>query len=202
MEKLNTFKYKKITQVVNFFASKNSGKKIDYLKVIKLIWAADRYHFRKYGRLVTYDKYYAMQHGPVGSCTLDISKQPDSLKEYHPEEFAYSSKYLKKVGEHKIKSKKKPELDFFSKTDLEALNFAVDNFNEIDTFGLRDLTHFYPEWTRHKKDIESGKTKRSEIHLSDFLREPSSQKVQEDKFKLDRKILALSKKMLREKAHS
>jgi uncharacterized phage-associated protein len=202
MEKLNTFKYKKITQIVNFFAFKNPGKKIDYLKVIKLIWAADRYHFRKYGRLVTYDKYYAMQHGPVGSCSLDLSKRPESLKAYHPEESAYSSKYLKKVDEHKIKSKKKPVLDFFSETDLEALNFAYENFNKMDTFCLRDLTHVYPEWLRHKKELESRKTKRSEIDLLDFLKEPNSQKVCEDKFKLDKKILAQTKKILKEKVHS
>lgn len=55
--------YRKITQALNYLATKNPDKKINKLKAIKLVWIADRYHLRKYGRPITWDTYEAMPLG-------------------------------------------------------------------------------------------------------------------------------------------
>jgi uncharacterized phage-associated protein len=54
--------YEKCTQALNFFAQKAGGQ-INKMKALKLIFFADRYHVRKYGRLLTNDNYMAMEHG-------------------------------------------------------------------------------------------------------------------------------------------
>ena len=72
------FDYRKSTQVLNFFANKQGGQ-INKMKALKLIFLADRYHIRKYGRLITNDVYVAMKHGPVPSTTKDISEYNDYL---------------------------------------------------------------------------------------------------------------------------
>ena len=55
------FDYKKAVQAINFFARKNGGK-ITKLEVLKLIFFADRYHLRKYGRPITNDQYLGACH--------------------------------------------------------------------------------------------------------------------------------------------
>ena len=44
------------------------------MKALKLVYIADRYHLRKYGRLITNDTYFAMNYGPVPSGTKDIAE--------------------------------------------------------------------------------------------------------------------------------
>lgn len=53
------FDYRKTTQALNFFAVKNGGH-INKMRSIKLIYFADRFHLRKYGRPITNDEYFAM----------------------------------------------------------------------------------------------------------------------------------------------
>ena len=56
------FDYKKATQALNFFALKEGGT-INKMKALKLIYFADRYNLRKYGRPVRNDDYWAMGYG-------------------------------------------------------------------------------------------------------------------------------------------
>jgi len=55
-----------------YYLSKKMNASIDKLAAIKLLFFADRYHLRKYGRLITEDTYYALPHGPVASNALDV----------------------------------------------------------------------------------------------------------------------------------
>lgn len=64
------FAYKKAAQTLNYFAIKNGGE-IDKLHALKLVFFADRYHLRKYGRPITNDQYWAMRFGPVASGVKD-----------------------------------------------------------------------------------------------------------------------------------
>lgn len=67
------FDFKKATQALNYLAKKFGGN-INKMQAIKLIYFADRYHLRKYGRPVTNDEFVAMGYGPVGSKTKDIAE--------------------------------------------------------------------------------------------------------------------------------
>ena len=73
-----SFDYKKTTQALNFFARKNDCKQ-NKLKALKLIFFADRYHIRKFGRPITNDKYEAMEYGPVPSNAKDLAEMNDFL---------------------------------------------------------------------------------------------------------------------------
>ena len=47
-------------------------------KIFKILWFADLYHLKKYGRTVTGDTYIAMNNGPVPSVLYDEMKQNPS----------------------------------------------------------------------------------------------------------------------------
>ncbi len=162
-----TFDHKKATQCLNYLAVKQGGS-IDKLKALKLIFFADRYHLRKYGRFIVNDIYFAMEHGPVASSTKDIADNSDFLGQ---DEKDYSKRYIKKDTRHKIASVKSVDEDVFSDSDLEALDFAWDKFGEYSNFDLAELAHLYPEWLRHQDALRIRS--RIEMRLEDFLDDPA-----------------------------
>ncbi len=157
--------YKKATQALNFFARKKDGK-INKMKAIKLIYLADRLHLRKYGRPIVGDMYWAMKLGPVGSLTKKVAELTDMPEDV----LAYAKKYIKPADDKKQSfiSLKPTELDLFSKTDLECFEKVYDVFSDKDQFELAELTHKYPEWLKHKRELVSGK-KRVRMNYDDFF---------------------------------
>ena len=64
----------KITQALGFLLNLDENHKMNRVKLIKLLWAADRLHMRRFGRTVTETEYYALPHGPVCSLALNIAR--------------------------------------------------------------------------------------------------------------------------------
>lgn len=159
-----SFAYKKSTQAINYFAIQNGGT-IDKLRVLKLIFFADRYHLRKYGRPITNDEYWAMEFGPVASGVKDLAEL-DSIsgKEKH-----YAMEFLR-LGKpaHKLISRQAVDAAVFSESDLEALRFAWQHFGE--TKSLVDVTHLYPEWKRFEARLKTDT--RARMSYADFLADP------------------------------
>lgn len=162
------FDHRKATQTLNYFTVKAGGK-IKKLRALKLIFLADRYHLRKYGRLLTNDNYVAMEYGPVPSTSLDIADANSFLDETT---ITYASKYIKATGSgRQIESINPVDQKFFSESDVEALEFSWDQFGHYDRWSLSDFTHHYPEWKKHKKALDSG-SKVEKINLKDFFEDP------------------------------
>jgi uncharacterized phage-associated protein len=66
-------KTRKLIDVVNFLLRRNGGS-INYTKLVKLLYLADRAALVGWGFTITGDEYYALHHGPVLSHTLDLIK--------------------------------------------------------------------------------------------------------------------------------
>lgn len=160
--------YKKIAQALNYLARKaGASSKIHNVKAIKLLFLADRYHVRKYGRLITEDSYLAMNYGPVGSLARDLTGDSNFLGQ---EEGYYASRYIKPKGRHHFESIKRPEKSVFSKTDLEALDFAVEKFGHLYWNELADLTHAFPEWKTLERRAKGATIP---MNVEDFFKDPS-----------------------------
>lgn len=176
--------YKKVTQVINFFARSSRGNTINKMKALKLVWAADRFHLRKYGRPIIGDKYLAMEWGPVASKAKDIIEDTIVLVD---EEKEYRAKYIKKVDSLNLKSLQEVDKDLFSQTDLESMEFAIKSFGKMNEFDLSELTHKYPEWKKFKESLVSGSINCGDISYHDFFKDPDN--IKDDKFKMDEKLL-------------
>ena len=161
------FDHEKATQAINFFA-RQSGGAVNKLAALKLVYMADRYHLRKYGRPVIGDTYFAMKLGPVASAVKDIA-EGDFLDEQVEE---YATKYIEPIvrsdgNVYTVKSVADVDEDVFSDSDLEALHFAVRTFGDQRKYNLSDITHAYPEWKRHSGDIPLFK--RIQMDYMDFF---------------------------------
>jgi uncharacterized phage-associated protein len=176
----------KIIQAFCYLLSKI--KKADKLKLIKLLYLADKYHILRYARTITNDEYWAMDYGPVGSTAKDILGFDAELLS---KEFKYAQKMLKKVDQHNFTLGTRctiKELDKLSETDIEALDFVSDHFGSLSSKELIKLTHRYPEWAQYKDSFKNQMTKREKIESKELLSVLPSD------------ILAVSKEHLEESA--
>lgn len=137
------------------------GGSYNSMALLKLAFLADRYHVRSYARPVSMDEYYALKLGPIPSNLKDIIE----TEKFFPENFQFA--------EHRIRLKHNNiDVAQFSRTDIEAMQFAVENFGGIgarDEFFLANLTHAYPEWDKYRDRFAKSNLGREEMDYKDFL---------------------------------
>lgn len=193
MKMMLEFDYKKATQAINYLAKKEGGQ-IDKLKLIKLVYLADRYHLRRYGRPMVNDAYFAMPLGPVGSSVKDIAEFSHFLDK---SELDYAATYLGRGGQpNTVVSVADVDQRIFSKSEREALDFAYKEFGGQTASALVNVTHRYPEWGKFKSALDSKETTREPMSYTDFFNNPVNGSG--DKFRLASDVLAASKELFEE----
>ncbi|MCK5061887.1 SocA family protein [Candidatus Parcubacteria bacterium] len=193
MKSINEFDYKKAIQALNFFAAKEGGS-IDKMKALKLIWLADRYHLRKYGRPITNDRYFAMEFGPVASTVKDLI----GFNMLGKEELSYLSKYLKKKNDNTITVVKKTDSDVFSQTDIEAFEVVYSEYGEYKPIYLSRISHKFPEWLKHEEILKSKVSLREDIKYSDFFENPKEKISEKNIFTESKEELNYAKSVFNE----
>jgi len=116
---------------------------------------------RNYGITATGDDYYAMKRGPVASATFDLLK--GRYEKY--------SSNVQGIDEYNVKIKHQ-EKDELSKSFKEAMNFSLKEFGHFDCQTLSVISHCYPEWKKHEKELTriSKSVRMNEI---DFFENPA-----------------------------
>ena len=156
----------KIINTLGFYASKQNDRTINCMKAYKLIWLADRYHLRKYGRTITGDSYFAMQKGVVPSSAKSIV---EGLPLKNMEGYDYSA-----IQENKenftYTFKKDIDKDCFSQSDIEVLQLIWNTYGNMTQWQLSNLSHQFPEWKAYQQKIDDVNSKNSfNINLDLFF---------------------------------
>jgi len=146
---------------VIYYLLKKIGK-ADKLKIVKLIYLADKYHLFHYGRTITDGDYYAMEYGPVSSTAKDILNFNDF--NMYQDELDFANKLLKKIGKYDFEAREinSIKLDHLSETDIEAINYICQKFGNWSKNKILKYTHKYPEWKKHEEKLKAG-SRREEI---------------------------------------
>lgn len=183
----------KTLQALAYLLQLDDNHKMKRLKLIKLLWAADRLHIRRYGRTITVSDYYALPHGPVNSLALDIaSVSSDYLSD---EVVVYISNYLTANGSDTAMSLF-PGDDYLAQSEKDMLKMAYDKFGNVDRFTLADdISHRYPEWTKKESKLKNSTSNRALIDKSDFFLNPE---CDDEYFGESNDILSLSKEVYEE----
>ena len=167
------FNYKKAVQIISWLLRKYKKGVARKLLLIKLIYFADKYHLRKYGRTVSGSEYIAMRYGPVATKVLNVADQKEEYLPLSASKLASETFTLESSGTFLRLIDITEATDSLSKTDIEALEFAFEKFGDIDAFKLAEITHHYPEWEKHKKELfsdENPNCKKSvPMDIRDFL---------------------------------
>lgn len=114
------------------------GSPISRMRLLKLLYIADRELLAESGRPLTGDAAVAMKFGPVLSRVYDLIKgiasDADSWEE-HFENLGY-----------RVKLKKKPEKGVLTKRETEKLIEITNRYRDVTDDELSDLTHKFEEW--------------------------------------------------------
>lgn len=147
------FDEKKATEVAAFFLLKAQarGANISILKLMKLMYLAERESYRIYGAPMVGDSLYSLPHGPVMSTTLNlINSVPEEREggEYWDSFIAErgAGKYMC-LKEGKLRNT--DDLLQISESDVEILEDVWETFGDFSAIKLRNYTHSSencPEW--------------------------------------------------------
>src|SRR5712691_464729 len=67
------FSERRVAQMAAYLLGREKGR-MNYLKLIKLLYLADRESLKRHGHPISDDRYVSMDHGPVLSTTFNLIK--------------------------------------------------------------------------------------------------------------------------------
>ena len=157
MKKTITFQinYHKILESVVYCAFKMGGS-INKYNLMKVIFFADKYHLNRYMRPITGDRYVKMQYGTVPSATKDMIDTKDRdwvLHTLQIDDYPFSCETVK--TDYLIKAKREPKIEYFSESDVEALDKGIAEYGNLSFKEVERKNHEETCWqkTDMNKDI-------------------------------------------------
>jgi uncharacterized phage-associated protein len=143
----NMFNEKKAAQVAAFFLFRANGK-MPVLKLMKLLYLAERASYEKYGEPIIGDKLVSMDHGPVLSRTYNHIQGASSSIEGGWDTWI-GDRENHDVFLQDPSCIRSPEEDLLelSDADIELLEATWTEFGHLTKWQIRDYTHVKcPEW--------------------------------------------------------
>ncbi|WP_165227397.1 Panacea domain-containing protein [Aquisphaera insulae] len=117
------------------------AKVMDRMRLLKLLYIADRELLASKGRTLTGDRAVAMNFGPVLSHTYNLIKGTE-------ESPADWNRCILSVGK-KVVLLAEPGLGELSNREIDKLEEVSNRFRAISTAGLSAYTHEFSEWARN-----------------------------------------------------
>jgi uncharacterized phage-associated protein len=134
------FNQEKATATAAFLLRLRGGQ-MSYLKLIKLLYLADREALNRWGFNITTDRYVSMDHGPVVSNIYNLVTIDER-------ENAFWSRYITPpLGcfEVALRADVIPE-NQLSRAEEKLLTEIFGTYGTWNRWRLRDFTHDLPEW--------------------------------------------------------
>jgi len=166
------FNQKKTTQAVAFFLRQSGrSKTANYMRLIKLLYIADRESLKETGRPITGDCVVAMVRGPVLSHLLDLISDRNSGSCEWNSFIARDSYHIQLIND--------PGNSELCRYEIDKLKEIWDRYRFKDEWDMVQETHNFPEW---KKNNPGNSSK--PIPLSDILeaigRKDDLEKIEQD----------------------
>jgi len=135
---------RKAAQIAAFLVF-SAGGQTEILKLIKLMYFAERESFTRYGEPMTGDSFYSLDHGPILSRTLDhVNNLTDSVP-------GGWESWIKDREDHLVSLQDDGDptdkLTLLSDADLEILTDIWASYGKYTASQLRNLSHeICEEW--------------------------------------------------------
>lgn len=112
---------------------------MSHLKLMKLLYLADREALLGLGRPITFDSYVSMDHGPVLSQTLNLLHGESQSS--GPWEKSISS-----PENNEVALVYDPGVESLSDAEEQVVRAVFERFGKMSRWDIRDETHELPEW--------------------------------------------------------
>lgn len=120
---------------------RHGGGAMSYMKLIKLLYLADREALANWGRPITADTYVSMDRGPVLSHVLDLVTEGPS-----PDEQSFWAQYIGPAGNYEVKLQAEPSDDMLSQVEEELLDAIFKMYGQLSRWDIVNVVHKLPEW--------------------------------------------------------
>jgi uncharacterized phage-associated protein len=117
------------------------GGRMKYLKLIKLLYIADREALARWGRPITTDRYVSMREGPVTSNIYNLI-----VSEPMPSEQSIWQAHIRTVADWDVELVSEPKNDELSRSEKSLLNEIFERHSYRNRWDLVSETHKFPEW--------------------------------------------------------
>jgi uncharacterized phage-associated protein len=132
------FREEKATQLAALILEMRGGR-MNYMKLLKLMYLIDREALLRWGRSLTFDNYVSMDKGPVLSQTKNLITE-EKLGE------SYWKRHISAPENYDVALLEKPELGELSRADISLVEEVYAKFGHWNRWALVDYTHDLPEW--------------------------------------------------------
>ena len=120
---------------------------MSYMKLIKLLYLADREALAQWGRSISIDTYVSMDKGPVLSHMLE----------------SFWARHITPSGDYEVTLTIDPKGELLSEAEDELLDNIFNEHGHLSRWEIVDLVHKLPEW----QDPGGGAIP---IHYADILK--------------------------------
>jgi len=130
---------RKAAQIAAFFLQKKPRRRLPHLKLIKLMYLADRECLKRHGFPVSNDSLVSMPYGPVLSTTLNyingaVRSTEDGWDQWISDRANHEVELLKE-------DTTREDLDELSDAELKILEATWERFGRLDQWELVEYTH-------------------------------------------------------------
>ncbi len=173
------FNVQKITEMTTYLLSK-CGNTEYHLKLMKLLYLAERKNYERYGNPMVDDKLVSMKYGPVLSNTLDLINGNEYSEIWDAN--------IEAINNHRLMLRHNtlPEFKSLTKSDRDILDSIWEEFGRMDRFTLCEWTHKHcPEWTDPKGSvlpIEEDKLLKALGYSDEDIQAIKEEKAADDNF--------------------
>jgi len=137
------FNERKVAQMAAYLISKE-GERMSHLKLMKLLYLADREAMAQYGAPLSGDRLVSMPHGPVLSMTLNLM-DGDTESAENGWEAWISDKENHEIAI--VRPIVRNQLNELSAADIDVLDDVWKKFGHMSKWEIRDYSHTHcPEW--------------------------------------------------------
>jgi len=140
------FNQPKTAQMAAWLLNKCWGQQTEVLKLMKLLYLAERASLIKFGIPMTGDRLVSMPHGPVLSTTYDVI-QGGTCSTDGGWDHWMSDRAGRMIALRSDRDASAGNLDQLSPADISILQETWDSFGRMSAWQLREYTHKNcPEW--------------------------------------------------------
>ena len=138
---MNAYDRQKAIEAVLYILNVTQG--LDYYKVFKVLYFAEREHLKEWGTRILADDFVAMKYSPVPTNLYNAAKQD----QYDDESSTFSSLFDSVIGLYNadgsnfLYSKREADLDYLAPSDIECLDRAIKEYSKRSFSELLNLSH-------------------------------------------------------------
>lgn len=131
---MNLTEKQKIKEVVLHILNETQG--LDYYKIFKVLYFAEREHLGKYGRRIIADQFCALPYGPVPTNLYDAVKD-----KVISELLADVVKFAGEDASNVLLPKRPCNLEYLSASDIACINNSIKENARLSFFQLKEKSH-------------------------------------------------------------